>query len=480
MLRRVGDRFLRDPVQQGPHVGIRFLRHTVDDPHDPVARLRSPLEVDAERGNETLPVERGGTELEEHRAEPLDRRMDLRFDPGDRIGGDRVGELGEHLQTHVDGAHHLDRIVMDVRRDPLALRLLSVLQAPCQLATLLKRPAEHIEAPPELLLGLLAIGDVQHHTAPIQERAVQPADRRGFVADPDGPAVLRDDAVLIEIALRVAVGFLVRERDPVAIVWVDRLPPQPWIRHPLLDGVPEQRFDLRTGVEVRRQFIGPVEVEDRRDALHEHPVGVRVQLGEAPGSVLAHTLAITPASSAIRGTTLSRSSHSSRPCAAPPTGPSPSRVGQPAALVVFPSEAPPVAASDNANPSSFATDTASSTKRRDASVFSIGGCHPSGWTEIVTPSVRGWAHTASMARFASWSVASSGARRSTASTASSAPSFDLVPPRRTPTLHVTPGHRPWMPAISIALCAASMTALRPSSGSTPACAARPWIRIAYS
>src|SRR5436309_849658 len=29
MLRRVGDRFLRDPVQQGPHVGIRFLRHTV-------------------------------------------------------------------------------------------------------------------------------------------------------------------------------------------------------------------------------------------------------------------------------------------------------------------------------------------------------------------------------------------------------------------------------------------------------------------
>src|SRR5580765_1569086 len=120
---------------------------------------------------------------------------------------------------------------------------------------------------------------------------------------------------------------------------MDRGPPQLRVGHPFLHGVPEQRFDLRGGVEVRRLLVGSIDVEDRRDTLHEHPIGVRVQLVEPPSHVLAHTLVITPASNAIRGTMLCRSSHSS----------------QPAALVVLPSDAPPVAASESANPSSSAT-----------------------------------------------------------------------------------------------------------------------------
>src|SRR6478736_10285789 len=163
---------------------------------------------------------------------------------------------------------------------------------------------------------------------------------------------------------------------------MDRSPPQLRVSHPFLHGVPEQRLDLGAGVEVRRQLVGSIDIEDRRDTLHEHPIGVRVQLVEPPSHVLAHILVITPASNAIRGTMLSRSSHSSRLCAPPPTGPRPSRVGQLVALVVFPSDAPPVAASESANPSSPATATAASTKRWDAGVFSIGWCEPSARTEI--------------------------------------------------------------------------------------------------
>src|SRR5436190_66493 len=365
---------------------------------------------------------------------------------------------------------------MDVRRDPLALGLLGVLQATGKLASLLEGSAEHVEAPSKLLLGLLAFRDVQHHPAPIQERAIEPADGRRFVADPDRPPVLGDDPILIDVPLRVPVGFLVRERDPVAVLRMDRDPPQLRVRHPFLHGVSEQRLDLRAGVEVRRQLVGSIDVEDRRDTLDEHPIGVRVQLVEPPSHVLAHTPVSTPASNAIRGTMLSRSSHSSRLCAPPPTGPRPSRVGQPS-LVVLPSDAPPVAASESANPSSSATRTATSTNRCDAGLFSIGRCPVSERTEIVTPSLTGSAQIASIARFASPSVASSRVRRSTSKTASSATTLDLVPPRRTSTLHVTPGHRSWISAISIALCAASITALRPSPGSTPACAARPWILI---
>src|SRR5207244_11772152 len=123
---------------------------------------------------------------------------------------------------------------------------------------------------------------------------------------------------------------------------------------------------------VRRQLARPIDVEDRRAALHEHPIRARVQLVEMQLLVVSHSRVTTPASSAIRGATLFRSSHSSRLCAPPPTGPRPSRVGQPAALVVFPSDAPPVAASESANPSSPATATAASTKRWDAGVFASG------------------------------------------------------------------------------------------------------------
>ena len=50
----------------------------------------------------------------------------------------------------------------------------------------------------------------------------------------------------------------------------------------------------------------------------------------------------------------------------------------------------------------------------------------------------------------------------------------------TPTLQVTPGQRPVSAWSAGTRCAAARIALRPFSGSTPACAARPWIVIRAS
>ncbi len=55
-----------------------------------------------------------------------------------------------------------------------------------------------------------------------------------------------------------------------------------------------------------------------------------------------------------------------------------------------------------------------------------------------------------------------------------ATTFGRVPPSTTPTLTVTPGQRPFSSCRAIVECAAWSVAERPRSGSTPACAARPW------
>ena len=72
------------------------------------------------------------------------------------------------------------------------------------------------------------------------------------------------------------------------------------------------------------------------------------------------------------------------------------------------------------------------------------------------------------------------ARRSISSSAHSATMFGRMPPRMTPTLTVTPGQRPLSAVRASVLCAASTIALRPRSGSTPAWAALPSMRITKS
>ena len=117
------------------------------------------------------------------------------------------------------------------------------------------------------------------------------------------------DAVLRVEGLAVDVGALVLLPHRIDVVGMDDAQPQVLVAAPFLAGVAEQRFGLRARVEVRGELVGPIDVEDRRDALDE----LSVVLGErAPELVAAsaQTLEISPASRATRGTTLVRSSHS--------------------------------------------------------------------------------------------------------------------------------------------------------------------------
>ena len=122
--------------------------------------------------DQPVALQRRGTQLEQQRAESLDGLGDLALDLPQDLRRHRLGESLQHLQTHVDGAHDLDRVIVDVGRDLAALHLLCVLQALRELAALLQRAPQDVEAPPEFVLGLLPLGDVEHDPAPEQDRAV--------------------------------------------------------------------------------------------------------------------------------------------------------------------------------------------------------------------------------------------------------------------------------------------------------------------
>ena len=120
---------------------------------------------------------------------------------------------------------------------------------------------------------------------------------------------------------------------------------------------------------------------------------------------------------------------------------------------------------------------ASPARRAPPSFFSIGRCQPLPSATTVTSGTVVCVHRRWISASASSSVASEGERSSTCNSASAATTFVRVPPRTTPTFTVTPGQRPFNACSAMTWWAASSTALRPLSGSTPACAARPVIVI---
>ena len=121
-----------------------------------------------------------------------------------------------------------------------------------------------------------------------------------------------------------------------------------------------------------------------------------------------------------------------------------------------------------------ATASACSTSRPLRSSFSIG--HQRGHRRRSRRSCRGPRSRAAIARISASAASSASrgqARTSTSSPQRSATTLGRVPPAITPTLTVTPGHRPLRSCRSRTIRAASRIALRPFSGSTPAWAARP-------
>ena len=156
----------------------------------------------------------------------------------------------------------------------------------------------------------------------------------------------------------------------------------------------------------------------------------------------------------------------------PPIGPSPSIEGTPMPDVVFASDAPPVETSFVSKPAAWRS------RSRDPRGGPSGPASPSAPSrtacrrrprrparrlgrQVVDRGQRGGRRSPAIAR------------TSTSSSAWSRTMFGRVPALNTPTLVVTAGQRPlsaWMPWT---IAAPARIALRPFSGSTPACAARP-------
>ncbi len=149
-----------------------------------------------------------------------------------------------------------------------------------------RRCADHpphlLEARAELLLGLLLGGDVDHHASPVQDGAILRLHRHRLVADPHLPPVFREDPILGQEALPSGVRGSVLFDRALPILRVQGAEPEFGVPHPLLDAVAEQVDDLRARVEVGRQLIRPVDVEDRRRALDQRPVRLGMQLLARP------------------------------------------------------------------------------------------------------------------------------------------------------------------------------------------------------
>src|SRR5262245_37660117 len=269
VLARVGDRLLRDPEQDRLRLARGLARQPVLDRRRGL-RVAGPR---VQRGREPLAVERRRTQLEQQVTEPLDRRGDhLAKLPGLRRQLCILDPFREGLRPQVRRAHHLDRVVVDVGGDASPLLFLRLLEPQQEPTTLLHRPAERVHAATHPLLGPLGLRDVDHEAAPEHRVAVVVADQDRLVAEPDDAVVRRPESVLGAERLATAERRVVFGQHALAIVLVHMVDPQVGVRAPALHGEPEQRLDLRAGVDVGRTLVVGVDVQHRRDALDQVPV----------------------------------------------------------------------------------------------------------------------------------------------------------------------------------------------------------------
>ncbi len=115
--------------------------------------------------------------------------------------------------------------------------------------TLLGEPAESLLGLERLRLGLLELGDVEHHPLEQARTTVSIAGpERRTVQHPDDATVGREVAVLGAERLARLDAVLGERDDAVAIVRMEALLPEAGAM-PVLAREPEDRLELRAGVE---------------------------------------------------------------------------------------------------------------------------------------------------------------------------------------------------------------------------------------
>ena len=136
VLADVGERLVRDP-DQGPGDDRRGLALDVDQHPDGWPRPRG-VGRGPQSDLDVVVLDRRLVELDEQPSEPGGRLAhaeveDLELGAALRREH-RVERPPQRLEPDVDGRHHLDRVVVDVPGDPLALRLLRLVQVVQQAA----------------------------------------------------------------------------------------------------------------------------------------------------------------------------------------------------------------------------------------------------------------------------------------------------------------------------------------------------------
>ena len=130
----------------------------------------------------------------------------------------------------------------------------------------------------DLLLGPLALRDVEDHALDEPRVAVAVVDRECVLDHPADGSVGRDHPVLVDQWHVAAAGLLVLGPGLIEILVVDVRGPRSRVVQPLLGSDPEELLDLRADVDGALVLVERIEIDDRRDLLDERLVlGFRLE-----------------------------------------------------------------------------------------------------------------------------------------------------------------------------------------------------------
>ena len=208
--------------------------------------------------------------------------------------GPRDGDSLERASVldHVDDApigivangelgHPLDSASIVGRRPEHLARLAHEVEAPLALHRPGRRLAFGRQQPLALLVGPLALADVDEQRLRVERLPLGPANGRDLLAHPDDPAPAREQPIFTLPGRGAARLALPAGEDVVLVVGVQELGEELRVLLPLGRGVPEQPFDLGARVRDRAPVVRRRDQRHHREGLDE---------GAVPALRLVHPL----------------------------------------------------------------------------------------------------------------------------------------------------------------------------------------------
>src|SRR5207245_7689268 len=110
--------------------------------------------------------------------------------------------------------------------------------------------------PLALFVRSLPLADVHQERLGVQRLSRRIFDRRGLLTDPDDPPFPGDEAVITPELTAVTGSALVRRKNSLAVIGMQKPRKQLWLRAPFLGGVTEHRLDMGTDVQAGAAVTG--------------------------------------------------------------------------------------------------------------------------------------------------------------------------------------------------------------------------------